>query len=133
VRESPVHALVIEDQYLIAFLIEDELRELGYTSFEIVDREEDATQAAIVRCPDLITADDRITDGTGVAAVQEICVQQVIPVVFIVGSPDELVSPVPFAALLEKPFAIPALHDAIGRALVSARRHGRTWGSGAKL
>ena len=34
-----MHALIIQDQFLIATLIEDELRELGYSSSDIVDRE----------------------------------------------------------------------------------------------
>lgn len=126
-----MHALVIEDQDLIASLIEDELRELGYTSFDVVAREKEAVRAAEERCPDLITADDRIADGSGVLAVQEICANQVIPVVFIVGNPHEVVPPVPFAAVIGKPFAISALHDAIDKALVLARRHARSWGTAA--
>jgi CheY-like chemotaxis protein len=122
-----MHALVIEDQFLIAALIEDELRELGYTSFDIVDREPEAVQAALRRCPDLITADDRLTDGSGVLAVQQICEDQVIPVVFVVGSPDEIAPPVPFAAVIGKPFGGSALQAAIGQAVVLARQHARAW------
>ncbi len=118
-----MHALVIEDQLLIATLIEEELRELGYTSIKIVDREQEAVQAARLRCPDLITADDTLTDGSGVVAVQEICANQVIPVVFIVGDPDSLVSPVPFAAVVAKPFGGSRLREAIGDAILLAQHH----------
>ncbi|HEX8533819.1 MAG TPA: response regulator [Allosphingosinicella sp.] len=69
-----MHALIIEDQFLIAALIEEELRELGYSSFDVVDRELSAVAAAERKCPDLITADERLTDGSGVEAVQKICV-----------------------------------------------------------
>ena len=41
-----MHALVIEDQFLIATLIEDELADLGYLSCEIVDNEAAAVDAA---------------------------------------------------------------------------------------
>jgi DNA-binding response OmpR family regulator len=119
----PVHALVIEDQFLIATLIEDELRELGYTSFDIVAREQEAVHAAKLRRPDLITADDTLTDGSGVVAVKEICANHVIPVVFIVGDPDSLVPPVPFAAVVPKPFGGTRLRQAIGEARVLARHH----------
>jgi CheY-like chemotaxis protein len=61
---------VIEDRFLIATLIEDELADLGYTSCDIVDTEAAAIEAARVRCPDIITADDRMTTGTGIAAVK---------------------------------------------------------------
>lgn len=122
-----MHALVIEDQFFIAALIEDQLRELGYTSFDVVDREAEAVQAALRQCPDLITADDRLTGGSGVEAVQQICEKQVIPVVFIVGDPDALVPPVPFAAVVAKPFLGATLQAAIGQAIVLATRYGRQW------
>jgi DNA-binding response OmpR family regulator len=118
-----MHALVIEDEFLIAMLIEDELRDLGYTSFDIVSREREAVEAAKRRCPDLITADNKLTNGSGVIAVQEICENQVIPVVFIVGVPEDVKSPVPFAAIVGKPFGGRELRTAIGDALVLARQH----------
>lgn len=67
-----MHALIIDDQPLIAEMIGVELTQLGYTSFDVVDREEDAVAAAQGRCPDLITADDRLVSGTGIAAVERI-------------------------------------------------------------
>lgn len=117
-----MHALVIEDQYLIAVAIQDELHDLGYTSVEIVSREREAVEAARLRCPDLITADNELSDGTGVIAVQEICENQVIPVVFIVGDIDSVEPPVPFAAVVAKPFRGAELRNAIGEALVLARQ-----------
>lgn len=118
-----MHALVIEDQLLIATLIEEELRELGYTSVEIVDREPEAVEAAKQRCPDLITADDKLTHGSGVAAVQEICAHLIIPVVFIVGNPSALAPPVPFAAVVGKPFGGSRLREAVGDAILLAQKH----------
>jgi DNA-binding response OmpR family regulator len=67
-----MHALIIEDQFLIAALVEEELREIGFTSFDIVDREDVAVAAAAVRCPDLITGDENLASGSGMAAVQRI-------------------------------------------------------------
>jgi DNA-binding response OmpR family regulator len=119
---AAVHALIIEDQFLIATLIEEELRDLGYSSFDIIDREQAAVAAAKEKCPDLITADDRLTDGTGVEAVRTICAHQVIPVVFIVGNPEAMTSPVPYAAVIGKPFGGTRLREAIGRARFLASR-----------
>ena len=45
-------AHIIQDQFLIATLIEDELRELGYSSSDIVDRDQAAVVAAKRRCPE---------------------------------------------------------------------------------
>jgi len=117
-----MHALIIEDQFLIATLIEDELRELGYATFDVVDREREAVTAAERRCPELITADDRLTDGSGIEAVRRICAHQVVPVVFIVGNPHELASPVSYAAVIGKPFGGSRLREAIGEARFLARR-----------
>jgi CheY-like chemotaxis protein len=115
-----VHALVIEDQFLIATLIEDELADLGYTSCEIVDSEAAAVEAARARCPDIITADDRLTTGTGVAAVQAICADQIIPVVFIVGNPNALTLPVSHASIIGKPFGGARLREAVAQAITRA-------------
>jgi DNA-binding response OmpR family regulator len=113
-----VHALVIEDQFLIATLIEAELAELGYSSCDIVDTEAAAIEAARVRPPDIITADDRLTSGTGVSAVQAICAGQIIPVVFIVGDPENLTLPVRHASVIGKPFGGSRLREAVGEAIV---------------
>jgi DNA-binding response OmpR family regulator len=112
-----MHALVIEDQLLIATLIEDELADLGYSTCDIVDTEEEAVAAAVRRCPDLITADSRITSGSGLKAVERICADRTIPVVFIVGDPNNLVPTVPFAAILGKPFGGIRLRQAIEEAI----------------
>ena len=52
-----MHALIIEDYSMIASMIEALLRELGYTSFDRASREDEAIQAAVTKCPDLITAE----------------------------------------------------------------------------
>ncbi|HEX8533827.1 MAG TPA: response regulator [Allosphingosinicella sp.] len=117
-----MHALIIEDQFAIAMLLEDLLRDLGYTSFDIVQTEKAGISAAKERCPDLITADDRLTDGSGIDAVQEICAARAIPVVFIVGDSLELNRRMPDAVVLMKPFRTHEFADAVGQALVRGRR-----------
>lgn len=117
-----MHALVIEDQFLIATLIEDELADLGYTSCDIVDSEAAAIEAARARCPDIITADDRLNQGSGVAAVEAICGEQIIPVVFIVGDPGGIELPVSYAAVVGKPFGGARLREAVKEAIELAAR-----------
>lgn len=84
------HALIIEDQPIIAMMIEDELKDLGFGSFEVASTEADAIAAAERRCPDLITADGTLDDGSGVAAILHICRDKFIPVVFITGDPESV-------------------------------------------
>jgi len=117
-----MHALIIEDQILIATLIEDGLRELGYSSFDLAAREDLAVAAAEARCPDLITADDHLTDGTGVNAVLTICARQPIPVVFIAADADSVIAAIPEAVLIPKPFRVADLKEAVGMAIVTVRK-----------
>ncbi len=98
-----MHALIIEDEVLVAILIEDYLRERGYTSFDLVATEEEAVSAAKARCPDLISSDVRLAQGSGITAVQEICSERTIPVIFITGSAEEVRERAPGAVIVEKP------------------------------
>ena len=52
-----MHALIIEDDALLAMMIEDELRELGFTSVVTASTEEEAVSSIAMRCPDLVTSD----------------------------------------------------------------------------
>ena len=119
-----MHALVIEDQFLIATLIEEELRELGYTTVTLCDSEEHAIASAFEHRPHLITADNELSAGTGVDAVRAICAKRTIPVVFIVGNLNELNSPVPYSATVQKPFVGSQLRQAVSAAVQQAKEHG---------
>ena len=112
-----MHALIIEDEALIAAAIEDALRDCGFTSFDFAVSAEEAVTAAARTCPDLITADVQLRPGCGITAVQSICSEQPIPVLFITGSPDEVRIRMPGNALLEKPFSADHIMDATRLAL----------------
>ena len=100
-----MHALIIEDESMIAIAIEDALRGCGFTSFDCAVSQEEAVAAAALRCPDLITADVELRPGCGITAVQSICSEQPIPVLFITGRPGEVRIRMPGHALVEKPFS----------------------------
>ena len=114
-----MHALIIEDENLIAMAIEDTLRDCGFTSFDLAVSAEEAIAAAARKCPDLITADVELRPGCGIAAVQSICSEQPIPVFFITGSPGEVRIRMPGHALVEKPFRADNIRDATRLALAS--------------
>jgi CheY-like chemotaxis protein len=99
-----IHALIIEDEFLIAMLIEESLRQCGFTSFAFAISKEDAVRSAQGRCPDLITADVELNPGSGIDAVDEICSGPPIPVVFVTGSPWQVAEYKPDHLLLMKPF-----------------------------
>lgn len=82
----PRHALIIEDEILIALEIEELLKAQGFTSIAIAESPLEALDSALRRKPDLITADYRIVDGTGVEAVKMIMAHLgPIPVVYVTG------------------------------------------------
>ena len=107
-----MHALIIEDESLIAMAIEDALRDCGFTSFDIAVSAEEAVTSAERKCPDLITADVELRPGCGIATVQSICSGQPIPVLFITGSPGEVRIRMPGHILVEKPFSADHIMDA---------------------
>ena len=109
-------ALIIEDDFLLAFAVEEALRKLGYSDFEIVNSVSAAIAAALNRCPDLIVADHQITDGTGTDAVLEICSDRPIPVVFVTASASEVRSRLPDALIVEKPLSPTRLGSAVSQA-----------------
>jgi DNA-binding response OmpR family regulator len=114
-----MHALIIEDESMIVMAIEDALRTCGFTSFDVAISADEAVAAAGRRCPDLITADVELRPGCGITAVQSICSELSIPVLFITGSPSEVRIRMPKHALIEKPFSAAHIMAAITLALES--------------
>lgn len=118
------HALIIEDRLLIATMIEQELVECGFETVRTAESQQQAIRMAEELCPDLITADDRLADGSGVAAVRHICRHQAIPVIFITGDRADVERQVSDVVILEKPFTHAELRAAIPAAIKSARLFG---------
>ena len=99
-----MHALIIEDEPLIAVLIEDLLRSVGYTSVDFAVTEAEAVAMAEERRPDLITSDVRLAEGCGIEAVEAICGDASIPVVFITGTAWQVRERMRDAVVVPKPF-----------------------------
>ena len=116
----PVHALIIEDEFLTAELIEDRLRTLGFTSFAFAMDEEEAVSAARERCPDLITSDVQLALGCGIDAVQRICDEKPIPILYITGTAMVVRERCPWAIVVQKPFGMADLREAVREARKAA-------------
>jgi DNA-binding response OmpR family regulator len=112
-----MHALIIEDEALIAMAIEDALRGCGFTSFDVAASAQEAVAAAKAKCPDLITADVELGPGCGITTVQSICSERPVPVLFITGSPGQVRVRMPGHHLVEKPFTASRVMDATKLAL----------------
>ena len=117
------HALIIEDELLLALAVEEALSQLGYATFAIATSMAQAIEAAERQCPDLIVADHHITDGTGTEAVQSICSEKEIPVVFVTGSEPEVRAQLPDALIVAKPFTLSQLQENVSAAVARPFQH----------
>jgi DNA-binding response OmpR family regulator len=108
-----MHALIIEDDALVAITIEEVLRDYGFTSFDVAVSLDEAVMAARERCPRLITADVELKPGSGIDAVQTICSDNPIPVIFITGRADAARSRMPQHPVLSKPFRVSEVQAAL--------------------
>lgn len=121
---SGAHALIIEDEILIAFELEDRLREMGFHSFDVAATPLQAIELAQRRRPDLITADVRISGGTGIEAVRAI--QQTlgqVPHFYVTGN-VEMLDGVDAPAIVEKPIQTPQFRRACAAATGGAAPEG---------
>ena len=86
-----MHAFIIEDEYLVAQGLADMLGEMGFVRFGFARSEDAAIMgAADGESIDLIVADAKLLPGDGVKAVEVICKDRKIPVIFVTGYVDEL-------------------------------------------
>lgn len=114
-----MHALIIEDEALIAMTIEEVLTFYGFTSFDIAWSEKEAIRVAALRRPALITADGQLRPGSGVDAVNVICSDASIPVIFITATPKEVERRMPDHPLIVKPFSSEAVISAVRLAMTN--------------
>ena len=100
------HVLIIEDEPLLAFDLQDMLAAAGATSFAFAETEDEAVSEARARRPDVITSDVMLREGTGPHAVAVI-VEEIgpVPVIYITGSPEQCAPSEPPARVLAKPVA----------------------------
>lgn len=86
-----LHALIIEDEILIALELEAILANLGFDSFDIADNAVDALKLAQRRRPDLVTADFNIIGGTGVDALNDLVANLgIFPALFVTANAAQL-------------------------------------------
>ncbi|MBS0361407.1 MAG: response regulator [Proteobacteria bacterium] len=110
------HALIIEDEMLIALEVETLLHDFGFESCDIVDNPIDALKSAVAHRPDLISADLRIIGGTGEEAVAAITEKLgPVPHIYVTGNADMLTGRTA-APVVDKPLSRRALAEACQRA-----------------
>lgn len=110
-------ALIIEDDLLMADVLAQHLKGLGYGPVSIAMTANEAFAAVEFEAPALILADIALADGeSGLEIAQAIHRRRHVPLVFVSARP-ELASDEPRATILEKSkLSLSALQDVIERA-----------------
>ncbi len=127
---EPADILIIEDEPLTASHLEHLVEGSGHHVTGIARTHQDALKLAHEKKPELILSDIQLADGSsGVEAVNEILGELEVPVIFITGHPEMLLTgakPEP-TFLIAKPFNAETVKAVIGQALffeVRSRRKG---------
>lgn len=120
--ELPV--LIIEDEPMIAMELAQIVREMGLRVAATSARQEDAVMAAESSEPDLglVLADIQLLDrGSGIAAAQAILERYDVPIVFVTGFPERLLTGngLEPAFVVAKPFEAESLKVTIAHALAT--------------
>ena len=110
-----LRVLIMEDDPLIGMLLAEWLEEMGVCA--VAATAVDAVTAAAQNRPDLVIADARLGDGSGVSAIEEILRTGFVPHLFITGNISRVKALRPGAVVLEKPFRVAELMLGIQRAL----------------
>jgi CheY-like chemotaxis protein len=112
-----LRVLVVEDDALIGMLLAEMLAEMGHDVCAIEATEADAVTAAVRYRPDLIIVDVRLSDGSGVSAIEEIRRARPIPHLFVSGDISCAKALRSDAVVIQKPFREADLARGIRRAL----------------
>jgi two-component system, response regulator PdtaR len=112
-----LRVLLIENETVIALLFAEVLKEMGHIVCGYEMTQDGAIAAAAHLAPDLIVADVRLLEGSGIEAVNAILQTGFVPHVFVSGDILDPKSLNPAAVVLRKPFYEAQLVQAIGRAI----------------
>lgn len=116
----PARVLVIEDESVIALNVAQIVRSAGHQVIGIAASEKSAIDLAEKHTPDLVIADVQLRgEDDGRAAVREILKSLSVPVIFVTGFPERLLTGqgIEPTFVVTKPFAPDHLKTAISQAL----------------
>ena len=118
--EIATDVLIIEDETFIALDLEGLVESLGHRVLGVARTHAEAVALAKAKRPGIILADIQLADGSsGVEAVNEILGDLAVPVIFVTGHPEMMLTgtkPEP-AFLIAKPFTARTVKAVIGQAL----------------
>jgi CheY-like chemotaxis protein len=115
----PLRVLVIEDDALIAMLLEQILADMGHNVCATAATETEAVLAAHSHRPNLMIVDVGLGRGSGISAVDQILLAGPVAHIFVSGDADKVRNKRPEAVVVRKPFRQVELAGAITEALAA--------------
>ena len=113
---SRLRVLIVEDEALIAWLIEDALRFHGHVAIGVADDLPSALALADRGRPDLALCDVKLADGHSGIAVAEALAERGIPSIFLSGNCPGFATHPLIVGCIEKPFRMEMLGEATAAA-----------------
>jgi two-component system, response regulator PdtaR len=120
-----LHTLIVEDDALIGELLAETLEGLGHTVCAVETNVAKAVSAASHWRPDLMIVDVGLGEASGLTAVREILRSRFTPHVFVTSNAVRGMPLDPDTILIQKPFRVSDLEQAIQRALATAPARNR--------
>jgi DNA-binding response OmpR family regulator len=117
-----MRALVVEPQAFTSFMIEDALKDAGFSSVSLATSEEEAVALAEADPPDLVAVAVELRSGNGIRAVEQIRSKADPSVLYITEQVAEVRRTDPDAVIVKKPFVASHLPPAIAEARRRRRR-----------
>ena len=119
-RQLASRVLIIEDEPIIAIDLHNIVTDMGHEVIGVAATRDQAVSTAMEKRPDLVLADVNLgAGGSGIDAVKQILDSFDIPVIFITGYPEKLLTgerPEP-TYLVAKPFLPESIRATVGQAL----------------
>lgn len=85
-----MNILIVEDEYLIALVLQQDLMQLGHTIIGLAPTGEKAVEIAVAQPPDLMFIDISLAGALdGVETAQQIRSQIDVPIIFMTGYADD--------------------------------------------
>ena len=110
---NALRTLVVEDDAIIGGLLAETLEGLGHTVCAVESNVANAVAAASHWRPDLMIVDVGLGEASGIAAVKEILRSRFVPHVFVTGEAVRGMPLGPDTVLIQKPFRVSDLEQAI--------------------
>ncbi|WP_343525591.1 response regulator [Sphingomonas sp.] len=120
-QSRPLKLLIIEDEALVAMLVEDALTLHGHQVIGIADTVASALELADAERPDLVLCDVKLADGDSGLTAAQLLAHRGIPSVFLSGNCPERGGHPLVIGCIAKPFRAGTLGAAVHAAYLTAQ------------